>query len=59
MSCGVAEPRNITITRAEGDDTVVASGLKAGDIVVTVGQLRLAPGTKVNVGKPVESPAQS
>ena len=53
------ELRNITITRAEGDDTVVASGLKAGDIVVTVGQLRLAPGTKVNVGKPVESPAQS
>src|SRR5438876_1893081 len=45
------ELRNITITRAEGDDTVVASGLKAGDIVVTVGQLRLAPGTKVNVGK--------
>jgi len=38
---------------------VVASGLNAGDIVVTVGQLRLAPGTKVNVGKPVESPAQS
>jgi len=53
------ELRNITITRAEGDDTVVASGLKAGDIVVTVGQLRLAPGTKVNVGKPIESPAQS
>jgi len=53
------ELRNITITRAEGDDTVVASGLNAGDIVVTVGQLRLAPGTKVNVGKPVESPAQS
>ena len=53
------ELRNITITRAEGDDTVVASGLKAGDIVVTVGQLRLAPGTKVNVGKSVESPAQS
>ena len=53
------ELRNITITRAEGDDTVVASGLKAGDVVVTVGQLRLAPGTKVNVGKPVESPAQS
>jgi multidrug efflux system membrane fusion protein len=45
------ELRNITIARAEGDDTVVASGLKAGDQVVTVGQLRLAPGTKVNVGK--------
>ena len=45
------ELRNITIARAEGDETVVASGLQAGDQVVTVGQLRLAPGTKVNVGK--------
>src|SRR5438034_1299328 len=45
------ELRNITIARAEGDDTVVASGLQAGDQVVTVGQLRLAPGTRVNVGK--------
>ena len=45
------ELRNIKITRAEGDDTVVASGLQPGDQVVTVGQLRLAPGTRVNVGK--------
>ena len=49
------ELRNITIARAEGDDTVVASGLKAGDVVVTVGQLRLAPGTKVNVGKAADA----
>ena len=27
------------------------AGLHAGDQVVIVGQLRLAPGTKVNVGK--------
>jgi multidrug efflux system membrane fusion protein len=45
------ELRNIKIARAEGDDTVVESGLRAGDQVVIVGQLRLAPGTKVNVGK--------
>ena len=45
------ELRNIKIARAEGDDTVVASGLQPGDQVVTVGQLRLAPGTRVNVGK--------
>ena len=45
------ELRNIKIARAEGDDTVVASGLQAGDQVVIVGQLRLAPGTRVNVGK--------
>jgi multidrug efflux system membrane fusion protein len=41
------ELRNITVTRAEGSDTVVASGLKPGERVVTVGQLRLGPGTRV------------
>jgi multidrug efflux system membrane fusion protein len=45
------ELRNIKISRAEGDDTIVSAGLKPGDQVVTVGQLRLAPGTRVNVGK--------
>ena len=42
------EMRPIKIARTEGDDTVVASGLKVGDQVVTVGQLRLAPGTRVD-----------
>src|SRR6266567_335038 len=45
------EMRAIKIARAEGDDTVVASGLQVGEQVVIVGQLRLAPGTKVSVGK--------
>src|SRR5438874_5280075 len=45
------ELRNIKIARAEGDDTVVASGLQAGGQGVSVGQVRLAPGTRVNVGK--------
>jgi membrane fusion protein, multidrug efflux system len=45
------EMRAIKIARAEGDDTVVANGLQPGEQVVIVGQLRLAPGTKVNVGK--------
>ncbi len=45
------EMRPIKVARAEGDDTVVASGLQPGEQVVVVGQLRLAPGTKVNVGK--------
>jgi membrane fusion protein, multidrug efflux system len=43
--------RNIKISRAEGDDTVVASGLQPGEQVVTIGQLRLAPGSRVSVGK--------
>ena len=45
------ELRNIKVARAEGDDTVVASGLQPGDQVVTVGQLRLAPGSRVSTGK--------
>jgi multidrug efflux system membrane fusion protein len=49
------ELRNIKIARAEGDDTIVASGLAPGEQVVTVGQLRLAPGTKVNLGKPAQT----
>src|SRR6185312_15261475 len=42
------EMRPIKVARAQGDDTVVASGLKVGDKVVTVGQLRLVPGTRVD-----------
>jgi len=49
------ELRNIKIARAEGDDTVVASGLAPGEQVVTVGQLRLAPGTKVNPAKSAQA----
>jgi len=45
------EMRIIKIARTEGDETVVASGVTPGDEVVTVGQLRLAPGMKVNTGK--------
>ncbi|MEP6998049.1 MAG: efflux RND transporter periplasmic adaptor subunit [Betaproteobacteria bacterium] len=42
------EMRPIQVARTEGDEAVVASGLKAGDQVVTVGQLRLAPGTRID-----------
>ncbi len=41
--------RDVKIARAEGDDSVIASGLVPGERVVTVGQLRLAPGSKVTV----------
>jgi len=50
------EMRIIKVARADGDDTVVASGLSQGEQVVTVGQLRLAPGTRVN---PAKAPAPS
>ena len=45
-----AELRTIQVSRTEGDDAVVASGLTPGDKVVTGGQVRLAPGTKVSLG---------
>jgi multidrug efflux system membrane fusion protein len=41
--------RDVKIARSEGDFAVVASGLTPGETVVTVGQLRLAPGTKIAV----------
>jgi membrane fusion protein, multidrug efflux system len=41
--------RDIKVARSEGDISVMASGLKPGETVVTVGQLRLAPGTKITI----------
>jgi hypothetical protein len=43
------EVRDIKVSRNEGDVAVVGSGVKPGVIVVTVGQLRLAPGAKVGI----------
>jgi multidrug efflux system membrane fusion protein len=43
------ELRTVKIARADGLEAVVASGLAAGESVVTAGQLRLAPGTRVRV----------
>lgn len=45
----IVQLRDIKIARNEGDFAVVASGLTPGETVVTVGQLRLAPGTKIAV----------
>jgi len=44
--------RDVKVARTEGDDTVIAAGLAPGDTVVTAGQLRLAPGTRITVGNP-------
>jgi multidrug efflux system membrane fusion protein len=43
------EVRKVTIARVEGELSVVAQGLAAGEQVVTRGQLRLVPGAKVVV----------
>lgn len=45
------ELRDIKVARADGEDTIITSGLKPGEQVVTVGQLRLAPGVRVNPAK--------
>jgi multidrug efflux system membrane fusion protein len=41
------ELRSVKVDRAVGEDTVIASGLQPGETVVTTGQMRLAPGTRV------------
>jgi membrane fusion protein, multidrug efflux system len=45
------ELRDIRIARSEGDLSIMAAGLKPGETVVTVGQLRLAPGTKITIAE--------
>jgi multidrug efflux system membrane fusion protein len=42
-----AELRDVVVERTEGEQTVVAKGLEAGETVVTTGQLRVVPGGKV------------
>jgi multidrug efflux system membrane fusion protein len=41
------EQRAVTITQRVGDDVVIGQGLKPGDTVVTEGQLRLEPGSRI------------
>jgi multidrug efflux system membrane fusion protein len=41
------EVRNVTILRQQGEEIVIAQGLRAGEEVVTEGQLRLTPGAKI------------
>jgi multidrug efflux system membrane fusion protein len=52
----VAEVRPINIKRTQGGESVVGSGLKAGEQVVTDGQLRLVNGASVIV-KPAQNEA--
>jgi len=45
--------RPVTVSRTNGDDAVIAEGVKAGDEVVTDGQLRLTPGVRVSIKPPI------
>jgi membrane fusion protein, multidrug efflux system len=44
---GVANVQPVTVARVLGSESVIASGLKGGEMVVTNGQLQLSSGTKV------------
>ena len=39
--------RPVAVERTEGDSTVLAKGVEAGETVVISGQLRVTPGGKV------------
>jgi multidrug efflux system membrane fusion protein len=52
-----AEMRPVTVARTEGRDSVIATGLTAGEVVVTDGHLRLTPGVRVTSRQPVGSEA--
>jgi multidrug efflux system membrane fusion protein len=43
------ELRTITVARAVDNETVIKQGLQAGETVVTDGQLRLIPGSRISV----------
>ena len=51
----IVENRPVTVGITYQDETVVEKGLQAGETVVTDGQLRLAPGVKVNVKSSIEA----
>ncbi len=53
------EARPVVVSRTFGEESVTESGLKAGEKVVTDGQLRLTPGAKVEIKDSKEQGAKS
>ena len=54
-----ADMKKVKIGRIVGNDTLIESGVEAGDQVVTDGQLRLTPGAKVAVANGPASTSQA
>ncbi|MDB6127311.1 MAG: Membrane fusion protein multidrug efflux system [Verrucomicrobia bacterium] len=56
------ELRSVTVARTTGDNSILSTGLQAGEIVVTDGQLRLVPGMKAEArqlsGAPITGEAR-
>jgi multidrug efflux system membrane fusion protein len=48
----VAKVQHVTVARALGDDTAIASGLEDGDVVVTDGHLQLSNGARIAIHEP-------
>jgi multidrug efflux system membrane fusion protein len=46
-----ADVRRVTVLRTDGERAIIAKGLAKGERVVTRGQLRLGPKTRVQIGK--------
>ena len=51
------EMRPVTVGRSRGAESVIASGVRPGDTVVTDGHLRLVPGGRVSVKQATANPA--
>jgi len=49
----------VAVARTAGSETVVRSGVSAGDTVVTDGQLRLVPGSRISIKSPTAPKVQS
>lgn len=52
-------PRAVTVERIVGQTAFLSGGVKAGERVVTDGQIRLAPGAAVTVDEPRRPPVRS
>ena len=51
------ELRAVTVARTSGAETIIKDGLKRGEIVITDGQIRLVPGSRISVK--TESPPKA
>jgi membrane fusion protein, multidrug efflux system len=51
--------RSITVGRTSATETVIVSGLKPGEIIVTDGHLRLVPGSRITVKGQNDQPADA
>src|SRR5438132_707487 len=51
--------RQVTVDRAAGEESIIKNGLKAGETVITDGQLRLVAGSRIKVKSDASQPDAS